>query len=261
MLKVINNDTYKEIPKVFNKVSPYTYAKNKRGYTIIAESRISDQPSGPGRWRLRLIGSSPSLIAPRGNKSEIISAFDIRDTRDYYIPNENKVIMRYKVVVTDDHLTTLQLTASKPDVYIKLSIFDNGEEITSVIGKGTAVIPAFIFMKDRLENTNDVSSLTSRPGSKTSNSFLKHKRIMASILKFIKIFFQVISSGRASKTIGAEKGKDKNKRSSSVNSNEVKDNKNAQSVSFILGKKYLERILKLKIILRDLAVANRSGEI
>ena len=27
-LKVINNDTYKEIPKVFNKVSPYTYTKN-----------------------------------------------------------------------------------------------------------------------------------------------------------------------------------------------------------------------------------------
>ena len=29
LLKVINNDTYKEIPKVFNKVSPYTYTKNK----------------------------------------------------------------------------------------------------------------------------------------------------------------------------------------------------------------------------------------
>jgi hypothetical protein len=29
LLRVINNDNYKEIPKVFNKVSPYTYAKNK----------------------------------------------------------------------------------------------------------------------------------------------------------------------------------------------------------------------------------------
>lgn len=29
LLRVINNDTYKEIPKVFNKVSPYTYARNK----------------------------------------------------------------------------------------------------------------------------------------------------------------------------------------------------------------------------------------
>ena len=35
LLRVIDNDTYKEIPKVFNKVAPYTYTRNKRGYTII----------------------------------------------------------------------------------------------------------------------------------------------------------------------------------------------------------------------------------
>ena len=29
LLRVIDNDTYKEVPKVFNKVSPYTYSKNK----------------------------------------------------------------------------------------------------------------------------------------------------------------------------------------------------------------------------------------
>ena len=29
LLRVINNDNYKEIPKVFNKVSPFTYTKNK----------------------------------------------------------------------------------------------------------------------------------------------------------------------------------------------------------------------------------------
>lgn len=29
IVKVINNDTYQEIPKVFNKVCPFTYAKNK----------------------------------------------------------------------------------------------------------------------------------------------------------------------------------------------------------------------------------------
>ena len=29
ILRVVNNDTYHEIPKVFNKVSPYTYTKNR----------------------------------------------------------------------------------------------------------------------------------------------------------------------------------------------------------------------------------------
>lgn len=73
------------------------------------------------------------------------------------------------MTVTDDHLTTLQLTASKPDVYVKFSIYDNGEEMITVYGKGTAVIPAFIFMKDRGENADPGGSLASRPGSKTCN--------------------------------------------------------------------------------------------
>lgn len=143
LLRVINNDTYQEIPKVFNKVSPYTYSKNKRGYTIIAESR--EQPANSGRWRLRLIGSSPSLIAPREHKPEIFSTFETKEIRDYYIPNENKTILRYKVTVTEDHLSTLQLTTSKPDVYIKLSVYDHSELVVSVCGKGTAQIPAVIF--------------------------------------------------------------------------------------------------------------------
>lgn len=161
ILKVINNDTYKEIPKVFNKVSPFTYAKNKRGYTIMAECRIAEQPVSSGRWRLRLIGSSPSLLAPRNNKSEIVSSFDIREARDYYIPNNNNIIMRYKVTVVDDHLTTLQFTTSKPDVYIKLAIYDNGEEMLNVVGRGNISVPAFIFMKDR-----NLEPDVSRPGSK-----------------------------------------------------------------------------------------------
>jgi hypothetical protein len=131
----------------------------------LAESRISDQPIGAGRWRLRLIGSSPSLLIPRHNKSEIISSFDIRESRDYYLPNENKVIMRYKVTVSEDHLTTLQLTTSKSDVYIKFTVYDNGQEVHSVSGKGMAVIPAFIFLKDR--NAEPAEASHSRPGSKT----------------------------------------------------------------------------------------------
>ena len=137
----------------------------KRGYTIIAESRIQDQPVSPGRWRLRLIGSSSSLITPQSNKTEIMSTFDIRDTRDYYMPNEKKLILRYKVNVSDDHLLSLQMTTSKPDVYIKFSILDGEKEIFSVNGKGTAVIPAFIFLKDRGENNADGGA--SRPNSKT----------------------------------------------------------------------------------------------
>jgi hypothetical protein len=118
-----------------------------------------------------LIGSSPSLICPRNNKTDIISSFDIRETKDYYIPNENKTILRYKVTVAEDNLTSIQLTTSKPDVYLSLSIYDNGEEMITVTGKGTALIPAFIFLKDPGEiaavgnESNAVGA--SRPVSKT----------------------------------------------------------------------------------------------
>ena len=104
---------------------------------------------------------------PHSNKPEITSSFDIRDTRDYYMPNEKKQILRYKVNVSEDHLLSIQLTTSKPDVYLKFTIYDGDKEILSVNGKGTAVIPAFIFLKDRGEITNDALTTSSRPNSKT----------------------------------------------------------------------------------------------
>lgn len=174
LLKVIDNDTYKELPKVFNRVAPYSYPKNRKGYTIMAEARTPPGETGctAGRWRLRLIGSTPNLLTPRISKSEIISMFDYKEVRDYYIPNEHKTIMRYKVQVSDDHLTSFQLITSKPDVYVKLTIFDNGQEVLNVTGKGGAVIPAFIFIKDRTQESNSTPTgqgggdRTSRPASK-----------------------------------------------------------------------------------------------
>jgi hypothetical protein len=166
--KVINNDTYKEVPKVFNKLSPYTYVKNKRGYTIMAEARSpANEGVPPGRWRLRLIGSTPHLLAPRASKSEMVSSFDMKEARDYYMPNEHKTIMRYKATVVgsdDQHLSSLQITTSKSDVYVKLAIYDNGVEVLSATGKGCAVIPAFIFLKDR--SAANSGGTSSRPGSK-----------------------------------------------------------------------------------------------
>ena len=48
----------------------------------------------------------------------------------------------------DDHLVSLQMMTSKPDVYIKLQILDHEEEIISAVGKGHVVLPAFVFQKD-----------------------------------------------------------------------------------------------------------------
>lgn len=72
------------------------------------------------------------------------------------------------MTVSEDHLASIQVIASKSDVYMRLSIYDNGEEILSVCGKGIAVVPAFIFLRDKSDTATSDYGATSRPGSKTS---------------------------------------------------------------------------------------------
>ena len=123
MLRVINNDTGAEIPRVFQKVAPYVYKKNdvshklfiarcpptarslhsssslrlslvvlQKGYTFVAEARTTDTAQQAGKWRMRLIGSLSQLPAPI--KNEVNASFHAREIRDYYVPNERNCIFR-----------------------------------------------------------------------------------------------------------------------------------------------------------------------
>lgn len=51
-----------------------------------------------------------------------------------------------KVAVS--HIATVQVQTSKSDVFIKLQVLDNEEEIVNATGKGHAVIPAFNFLSN-----------------------------------------------------------------------------------------------------------------
>lgn len=63
------------------------------------------------------------------------------------------------------HLASIHFNTSKSDVFMRLTIFDNNQEIVSVEGKGSVVLPAFLFMRTV---TNVVPAQpTSRPTSKT----------------------------------------------------------------------------------------------
>eukprot|EP00058_Branchiostoma_floridae_P013566 XP_002599054.1 hypothetical protein BRAFLDRAFT_81713 [Branchiostoma floridae] len=146
MLRVVNNDTREDVPRVFQRVAPHVYKKNKTGYTFVAEARAGDLPLPGNKWRMRLIGSSSPLPAPV--KETLTTNFAVKELRDYYMPNKDCIMFRYAVKVTADHLVTLQLSTSKPDVYIQLQVLDHEEEVVSTQGKGHAVIPAFVFQKD-----------------------------------------------------------------------------------------------------------------
>ena len=56
------------------------------------------------------------------------------------------LVLRYVVKVSDEHLTTIQLCTSKPDVRLKLSVLDDDKEVAAAEGKGHAVLPVFIFL-------------------------------------------------------------------------------------------------------------------
>lgn len=57
-------------------------------------------------------------------------------------------LSRYSVKVTEEQLVSLQMTTSKHDVYVRLCILDNEEEVISAVGKGHVVIAACILHKD-----------------------------------------------------------------------------------------------------------------
>ncbi|XP_064412031.1 androglobin isoform X2 [Latimeria chalumnae] len=144
VLHVVNNDTMEEIHRVFHKVVPHVYKKNKRGYTFVAEVQAADTSLSSGKWKMRLIGSRAPL--PTLSRESVNHYFFVKEIKDYYIPNDKHIIFRYAVKVTTRLLTTVQAQTSKPDVNIKLQILDNEEEAVTTTGKGCAVIPAYIFL-------------------------------------------------------------------------------------------------------------------
>ncbi|NXO47094.1 ADGB protein, partial [Aramus guarauna] len=145
-LHVVDNDTLEEMPHVFFKVAPHVYTRNKKGYTFMAEARTGDLPVAAGRWRLRLIGSHSTL--PFLSREAVNNVYSTKEIKEYYIPNDKHVMFRYSVKVTASHIATVQVQTSKSDVFIKLQVLDNEEEIVSVTGNGHAVIPAFNFLSN-----------------------------------------------------------------------------------------------------------------
>lgn len=72
------------------------------------------------------------------------------------------LVCRYMIKVSDEHLATIQLCTSKPDVRLKLSVLDNEEEIASSEGKGHAVLPVFIFLPNPPPEDDIIAHSTSQ---------------------------------------------------------------------------------------------------
>ncbi|XP_058163600.1 androglobin isoform X10 [Dasypus novemcinctus] len=170
-LHVVNNDTLEQVPKVFHKVVPYLYTKNKKGYTFVAEALTGDAYVSGSRWKLRLLG--PFNPLPCLSREIPCNTFAIKEIRDYYIPNDKKVLLRYSVKSALPHPVTVHVRTSRADVFIKLQILESEETIASTTGKGQALIPAFSF----LGNEKTLSSQSSKQILSTHAASKKEQEI------------------------------------------------------------------------------------
>ncbi|XP_004674193.1 PREDICTED: androglobin [Condylura cristata] len=171
MLHIVNNDTMEQVPKLFQKVMPYLYTKNKKGYTFVAEAFTSDMYVSSSRWKLRLIG--PYNPLPFLIREFPCNTFAIKEIRDYYIPNDKKILFRYSVKVSLLRPVTIHVRTSKPDAFIKLQILENEETIISTTGKGQAIIPAINF----LGSERTLSSQSSKQVLATHSSSKKEQEV------------------------------------------------------------------------------------
>uniref|UniRef100_A0A1I8FX77 RNase H domain-containing protein n=1 Tax=Macrostomum lignano TaxID=282301 RepID=A0A1I8FX77_9PLAT len=131
-LRVINNDDYREFERSLGERMPaQVFKKNCLGYTMIG---VAKSPKDQGKWRLRLIGDDKQLLQP--SRSDVNSNFATRQLQDYYVPNQRRVIFRQSVRVAEDHLATLHLRLSRPDIAVVLEILDDEEVMLSTEGKG-----------------------------------------------------------------------------------------------------------------------------
>lgn len=64
----------------------------QRGYTFVAEARTPNAILPPGKFRLRVIGSTEPLPYP--GREGVNSHFVNKEIRDYYIPNKYNIIFR-----------------------------------------------------------------------------------------------------------------------------------------------------------------------
>ena len=168
------------------------------------------------------------------------------------------------------HLASIQFNTSKSDVLFRLTVLDNHDEVTSTEGKGTVVLPAFLFMRDvtntnqatptaQLTTTTAAASTTtagppssSRPTSKTGGQSIKMKERVRDIFIVGAIKKDGVKGsgggpphrGSVADSTGIGSGR----------SDKEKGGSGKRSVS------QMEILFRLKIIQFDLSLANKQKE-
>uniref|UniRef100_A0A8C5K1M0 Androglobin n=1 Tax=Jaculus jaculus TaxID=51337 RepID=A0A8C5K1M0_JACJA len=157
-----------------------------KGYTFVAEVLTGETYVPGSRWKLRLIGSYTPL--PCLSRESPCNTFTIKEIRDYYIPNDKKILFRYSIKVAVPQPITIYVRTSKPDVFIKLQVLESEEPMVSTIGKGQAIIPSFNFQgsEKALSSQSSKQILSTHVTPKKEPEILPKKRSPQASQKSLK---------------------------------------------------------------------------
>jgi len=143
LLHVVDNDTGKEVRRIFNRNIPHLYTKNQNGYTMVCEMKTGEMPLVGGRWKLKLIGQQPPQLQPI---THIESNFVIKEFKGYYIPNEKFTIFKYTAHCKVSQVVSIQIQTSNKQAQFKLEIFNKGQIVASRVSKGQMFLPYCFFV-------------------------------------------------------------------------------------------------------------------
>jgi len=143
LLHVVDNDTGKEVRRIFNRNIPHLYTKNQNGYSMVCEMKTGEMPLVGGRWKLKLIGKQPPQLQPI---THIESNFVIKEFKGYYIPNEKDTIFKYTAHCKVSQVVSIQIQMSNKQAQFKLEIFNKGQIIASRISRGQMFLPYCFFV-------------------------------------------------------------------------------------------------------------------
>lgn len=102
LLRVIDNDTMTEMPRVFQRTTPCIYTPNHKGYTLQAEAWVPGVTTSVSevddrKWKLLAITSNkerPPVLNWNTEDREEEETFIRQEIVDYCLPNREEVLFR-----------------------------------------------------------------------------------------------------------------------------------------------------------------------
>lgn len=110
-LRVIDNDSMEEMPRVFQSTVPHLYKPNQRGYTLQAEAWLTSNSTPPAaddteekKWKLRIVTSNKDrppvleeVVTEEGGMSVIKDSFYKQEVTNFCLPDREQILFRYKI--------------------------------------------------------------------------------------------------------------------------------------------------------------------